>query len=144
MKIIDNHSIKKIIFFFFFLHSSFSFACRCNGDITPKKAYEGVDVVLLGKVTSIFGNPFQKGGEKVKIIVFKSWKASVSEVITVFSSTSCAFNFQMGEEYLLYLTQNKDTGSYRTSVCGGNVLGSDAKDNLDWLKKNTILKKEFN
>ena len=128
--------IKAALFIFFIIYTTQSYACRCVGDLTPKEAYEKVDVILLGTAVTISGDPFQKGGAEINIDVAKVWKCSVPEEIKIFSSTSCAFDFKIGEQYLLYLTKVKGADYYVTNACQGNVLVSEADDKLNWLKNN--------
>lgn len=133
---IKNCLIKAVLFVFVITCATQSYACRCAGDLTLDEAYENVDVVLLGTATTISGSPFQKGGAEIKIDVTKVWKCSVPKEIKIFSSTSCAFNFKTGEQYLLYLNKDKAADYYVTSSCYGNVSISEAGGKLNWLKNN--------
>jgi hypothetical protein len=128
--------VKAALFIFFIVYSSQSYACRCAGDLTPKQAYEKADIVLIGTATTISGDPFKKGGSSINIDVARAWKCHSPRVIKIFSSTSCAFNFSVGEQYLLYLNKVKGEDYYATDVCRGNVPVSEADDKLHWLKNN--------
>ncbi len=133
------YSIKIVLFLFLAVYSVNGYTCRCAGNLTPKEAFENVDVVLLGTTTSISGDPYLKGGAEIYISVSKTWKNPTPDVIKVFSSTSCAFNFKYGEQYLLYLHKVKGSDYYVTTSCQGNSLVSEAGEYLSWLKKNIEL-----
>lgn len=133
---IMKYLIKAVLFIFVIAYATQSYACRCAGDLTPNEAFENVDVVLLGTATTVSGSPFQKGGAEIKIDVAKVWKCSIPKEIKIFSSTSCAFNFKIGEQYLLYLNKDKSADYYVTSSCYGNVSISEAGEKLNWLKNN--------
>jgi len=134
--IIKIRLIKAAFFIFFISYSAQSYACRCAGDLTPKEAYDNVDIVLLGTTATISGDPFKKGGAEINIDVAKVWKCSVPKVIKIFSSTSCAFDFKIDEQYLLYLKKVKGKDYYVTDICQGNVSASKAGEKLNWLRGN--------
>ena len=68
------------------------------------------------------------------IAVSQSWKAQVLQSVSVSTSSSCAFEFVEGGEYLLYLYRTPD-GGYFTSRCVGDVALTKAGHALLWLKR---------
>lgn len=113
-----------------------SYACRCNHLISIENAYSQADIVLIGKVITLKGSPYIKGGAKAYIDVDKSWKKSTPISVKVLTSTTCAFDFKVGSQYLLYLYKVKDNDHYIARACQGNTLLSEAESDLQWLKKN--------
>jgi len=116
---------------------SYALACRCPGQISPESAYQRADVVLCGKVLTVKGD-IDKEGATARIRVLKVWKKRVQSEVDVFTSTTCAFVFRTGEEYLLYLYETPEGKYYSTKKCIGNLPISKAKKALNWLERNGV------
>lgn len=110
------------------------FACRCPGSISPIAAYKQADIVLWGKVMAVKGD-INKEGATARISVSKVWKKKIRNEVSVLTATTCAFEFQLNEEYLLYLYESPDGKYYTTKKCVGNLPISQAEKALDWLKR---------
>ena len=110
-----------------------SFACRCPDSISPTTAYRQADIVLLGKVMAVEGD-INREGATARISVSEVWKKKIQHEINVSTATTCAFEFKLHEEYLLYLHVSPDGEHYTTKKCVGNLPISEAKDALDRLK----------
>jgi hypothetical protein len=112
-------------------------ACRCPEPLSPEIAYDRADVVVCGKALSVQGNMYKEGAI-VRIKVFDAWKKKIHSEIDVFTSTTCAFDFQTGEEYLLYLYDMPEGKYYSTKKCVGNLPTSKAKKALLWIEQNGL------
>lgn len=110
-----------------------SLACRCIEDITPESAYRQADVVVRGQARTVRGD-INKEGATANVRVSQAWKKATRAEIEVLTSTTCAFEFQPGEEYLLYLRESSN-GTYTTRRCLGNRSIAEAQKALDWLKR---------
>ncbi len=129
-----NFLVKAVCLLFLLALPSYASACRCPGSISPASAYKRADVVLWGKVLDVKGN-IDKEGATAKISVLKAWKKGVRNEVDVFTSTTCAYVFQTGDEYLLYLSKSPDGKNYTTKKCVGNLPIPKAKKALDWLNR---------
>lgn len=108
-------------------------ACDCD---IPKSAREGLeqsDAVFTGKVksikkTKIDGEAFNEAWIEVGEI----WKGIKESQIVVYTSwSSCQFEFQEGEDYLLYSYQV--SGNYYVTNCGRSNKLSGATMDIDQL-----------
>jgi hypothetical protein len=116
---------------------SYGYACRCIEPASTALAYQQADIVLLGKVLTINGDINKDGGAIAKIDVLKSWKQTIETQVDVVTKTTCAYNFKIGEEYLLFLRKNKQTNELTTERCKGNLPVTEAKHALEWLEQHT-------
>lgn len=116
---------------------SHSYACRCLDLASTASAYQQADVVLLGRVSDVNGDINKDGGVIAKINVLKSWKQSVKMQVDISTKTTCAYDFKIGEEYLLFLRKNKQTNDLTTERCKGNLSNTKAKHALEWLEHHT-------
>lgn len=107
-------------------------ACRCPAHLPFSKAYARAESVVTGKVSAVATNP-DGNGSTATVTVSHAWKAQSPQTISVSTSTTCAFNFVQGEEYLLYLYRTPD-GGYYTSKCVGDLPLAKAEAALAWLK----------
>lgn len=112
-------------------------ACRCLEDIAPASAYRQADVVVWGQARAVRGD-INKEGATASVRVFKAWKKPVRAEIDILTSTTCAFVFRTGEEYLLYLHVSPDGARYTTKRCLGNRTIAEAQKALDWLKRHGV------
>jgi hypothetical protein len=112
----------------------YSHACRC-GSISPSTAYHQADVVLWGKVLTVKGNINTEAGATARISVLKLWKRGVANAneVEVLTRTTCAYDFKIGEEYLLFLNKDSHTDQFTTGICNGNLPIANAKNALKWL-----------
>jgi hypothetical protein len=109
------------------------FACRCPAHRSFSDAYARAESVVTGKVSALQKNA-DGNGSTATVIVSQSWKAQAPQTISVSTSTTCAFNFVQGEEYLLYLYRTSQ-GGYYTSKCVGDLPLAKAEPALSWLKR---------
>jgi hypothetical protein len=109
-----------------------AFACRCPAHRSLSDAYRRAASVITGKVTALQKNA-DGNGSTATLTVSQSWKAQAPQIISVSTSTTCAFNFVEGEEYLLYLYRT-EKGGYYTSKCVGDLPLAKAETALSWLK----------
>jgi len=114
-------------------------ACRCITSVSPEIAYQQADAVIQGTVVSIGGDFYREGGATAKIQVLKAWKKDVHGLLDVSTATTCAYDFQVGDEILLYLKLSEDGKHYTTRKCVGNLPICKAKESLKWLEQNGAL-----
>jgi hypothetical protein len=115
-------------------YSSNSFACSCAEVKTPEEGLTNSDNVFSGKVVDI-----KRVGDENKVLfkVSSVWKGdSQTQLIlyTSLSEASCGFEFQTGEEYLVYANKIDD-GRLHTSFCSRTTLLSNAEEDLRVLEK---------
>lgn len=99
-------------------------ACSCAPPGAPDAEMEKSAAVFSGRVTAVEA-PGPVGGvissaDRVKYTfqVSKVWKGPVAPMINVSSardSASCGYEFQIGEEYLVYATEAQ--GALTSSLC---------------------------
>ena len=109
-------------------------ACRCLEPASTADAYGRAHVVVRATVLSVDGVGDSPGGARAQLRVAEAWKADVASEIVVSTSTTCAFDFQAGNDYLLYLYPGAEPGEYSTRICVGNCLAANAEDALRWLR----------
>lgn len=109
-------------------------ACRCEGDLSPARAYERADAIVLGQVEKVDGDPEAQGGAMITLRPEMAWKAGVPASLKVETRTTCAYDFKAGQTYLVYLTRTGSATPYATGICNGNVTAAEAGKKLDWLK----------
>ncbi|ARS41503.1 hypothetical protein CA265_18330 [Sphingobacteriaceae bacterium GW460-11-11-14-LB5] len=147
-----------------------AFACTCY-EITTKQAINGAQIVMKGKViskilthnlsdistikTSDTTNIHYVMAHRilmavVKIKINKLYKGKISSdtitMITPKMSASCDFNFQIGDEYIVYATnhdttfmsskferKSKDINTYWTDQCSRTMLSNQSEE--DQIKK---------
>lgn len=113
---------------------SLAFACRCAGPVPPATAYRNAQVVVQGKILAVKGD-INKEGATARVEVSKAWKKKIKSELEVSTRTTCAYEFHVGEEYLIYLQQTADGGHYSTKKCVGNVKSAEAGNALTWLER---------
>lgn len=109
-------------------------ACRCLEPASTADAYGRAHVVVRATVLSVDGVGDSPGGARARLRVEEAWKADVAGEIVVSTSTTCAFDFQAGNEYLLYLYPGAQPSEYSTRICVGNCLAANAEGALRWLR----------
>jgi hypothetical protein len=109
-------------------------ACRCLEPASTADAYGKAQVVVRATVLSVDGVGDSPGGARARLRVEEAWKADVPAEMVVSTSTTCAFDFHAGNEYLLYLYPGPAAGEWSTRICVGNCLAADAEGALRWLR----------
>ena len=109
-------------------------ACRCPEYVRAETPYERAHFVITGKVVEVRPNA-DGDGWTATVTVDHAWKADIPKTISISSHTTCAFKFEQGADYVLYLFRNKKDGSYYTSKCAGNLPIADAASRLKWLEQ---------
>jgi hypothetical protein len=108
--------------------------CRCAPGLSERSAYKRAHAVVVAEVANVTAHA-SGNGSTAAIRVSKAWKAPVRREATVETSTTCAFDFQKSQKYVLYLFMSEGKGYY-TSRCVGNELVSEAEKKLEWLRRN--------
>ena len=109
-------------------------ACRCLEPASTADAYGRAHVVVRATVLSVDGVGDSPGGARARLRVEEAWKADVATEIVVTTSTTCAFDFQAGNDYLLCLYPGTGPSEYSTRICVGNCLAANAEGALRWLR----------
>jgi hypothetical protein len=121
------------------------FACSCVGG-DAKERLERSTAVFVGKVIDRSGiKSFQHGQlRKYTFDVDTAWKGVNDNRMTIYSydgsEASCGFQFDKGQSYLVYSYKDKDN-SMQTNLCSGNVLSSQAGEELKQLGTGTMINK---
>jgi len=110
-------------------------ACSCLPPLPPAKAFADADAVFMGKVVS-----FELTGEAfslrlAKFAVTKIWKgerSAVNEILTANNSAACGYEFQVGENYVIY-AYNAGDGKLHTNICTRTRPARFAADDLKYL-----------
>lgn len=111
------------------LMPSFAWACRCS-KLSFKAAFQQADSIVVAEVVQLSGD-INAEGVKARLKVSQSWKQPVETELWVTTRTTCAFEFKLGESYLLYL--NSTASGYSTNHCSGNLPLKQAEKTLFWL-----------
>jgi hypothetical protein len=115
-------------------------ACRCKPPATRAAAYREAVAVVVAQVAAVEQRP-DIDGLAATVHVAEAWKASVAPTTSVVSGTTCRFEMQPGETYLLYLTRDpkmlrpQDREGYATAICLGNVRRADGAKAIQWLRE---------
>ena len=70
------------------------------------------------------------------ITITAAWKQAVPATIEVFTDTNCAYPFETGREYVLFLLKDRPLAGYVTGRCMGNQPAIQADTVLRWLRRN--------
>jgi len=109
-------------------------ACRCQQPTPPPcEAYKSVDLVVTGRVTAVRPDP-ATNSVTATVTVLKSWKKRAPAEITVVTGDTCAYQFVVGREDLLYLFAG-ESGGYTTNRCFGNRAAKSAAKAIQWLNR---------
>ncbi|MGW5955405.1 cobalamin biosynthesis protein CbiN [Bacillus mycoides] len=130
-RIIYLLSLVLICSFTFFILPEKSYACDCI-NVSPEDAFQKNDVVFEGKVLEV--QEKGEGGIKTLFEVKKIWKGTSSSQIIIYtsSSSSCAFRFAEGGEYLVF-SSYRGAGKLETSMCSGTKRLDEAE-----MERNTL------
>ena len=113
-------------------------ACRCLEPLA-KDAYAGAYVVIQARVIEVVPAPEGDGGIAI-LSVSQAWKRDIMERLAVMTVTSCAYPWQEGKEYILFLVR-ESTGLFSTARCLGNKPLAEAAELIRWLHKNGHISK---
>ncbi|MFK4423266.1 cobalamin biosynthesis protein CbiN [Bacillus sp. RC51] len=110
-------SLVLICSFTYFILPEKSYACDCT-KASPEERLQQNDVVFEGKVLEVQ----EKDGRMTTLFeVKKIWKGTSSSQIIIYtsSSSSCAFRFAEGGEYLVFSSHRGEVKLLETSSCSG-------------------------
>jgi hypothetical protein len=119
-----------------------TYACSCVGGDALVKLNRS-NAVFTGKVIEVGGtSKFDFGRlREYTFQVDQAWKGVTTNTVTIYSydgsSASCGFSFTKGETYLVYTNEAQD-GRLQTNLCNGNVMLSQAGEDLNLLGPATI------
>lgn len=118
--------------------------CSCRPVLQPVAAAERASLVLQGTVIafrdSVLSSAYGRGRVRVAHVrVSASWKpAPVDSVVHIATSwDSCAFQFKVGEDYLIYAAVDRQLAMPTTSMCTRTQPASGASADLQALGKPT-------
>ncbi|MEP6925694.1 MAG: hypothetical protein ABI954_14605 [Pyrinomonadaceae bacterium] len=111
-----------------------TYACTCVKNQSQRKLYQQAGTVVIGKIISLETIDQTTQTVRAMVEVEQAWKTTVAQQITIITGDSCAFAFEKGSKYLLYLSKT-DANDWSTSVCSGNKKREQAGKSLSWLKK---------
>ena len=119
-------------------------ACRCLSFEPACQAFWKTDAVFSGKVISITPEPVPKhyGQEMppnrvVRFLVsepFRGVNSSEIEIVTERGDGGCGFEFQIGEQYIVYAHRRTTDNRLWTSICSRTSLSAKAKEDLAYLQ----------
>jgi hypothetical protein len=121
-------------------------ACMCPG-IEPDLAYQNASVVFMGtveKITELTREIVHEGiparasdGRIVRITVEEYFKGTGGPEIELRgNNTSCDISFEAGKRYIVYASQNSQTGALQAFSCSRTRLLDDyAKPDLSYLRR---------
>lgn len=113
-------------------------ACRCL-EPGARDAYAGAYAIIQARVTEVVPAPEGDGGIAI-LVVSQAWKRDVPEKLAVITITNCAYPWQEGKEYILFLLR-ESTGLFSTARCLGNRPVGEAAWLIRWLHKNGHISK---
>lgn len=137
-------------------------ACRCSTP-TLEEAFARADAVFEAKILSLgprcesptepvrdirqdSGDPSPRdpwsllqgscGGQRVELLITRSWKGNVGEPSTIRTSRggACGYSFEKGRQYLIFAFRDKE-GLLWTDICTRTRAAKDARQDLRNLKK---------
>jgi hypothetical protein len=121
----------------FVLGANSASACSCL-PATPQEYFKRSSAVFSGKVIDVVEQSSGRAGpsrflegRKVIFQVSRVWKGKNERqlvVMTSDSSASCGYEFQEGQEYLVYASNEE--ARLQTGLCNGTKLFSDARADL--------------
>lgn len=116
-------------------------ACRCVEPVPPKTAYRHASAVVMAKVLDVRTDAAQQSST-ARLAVSQHWKLDTAAEIEVFTDTTCAYPFEAGREYVLFLRKDRPRPGYVSERCMGNqpTDGDKAAPVLRWLRKNGAAK----
>lgn len=123
-------------------------ACSCFSGGPPCQSFGNTFAVFSGKVESITDSPreyspvagrtFNVIDKKISFTVTESFRGiseKTVEVITSSQSSACGYNFEVGQEYVVYAYQNKETGKLGTGICTRTRPIERAEEDLKYFRE---------
>src|SRR4030095_12926656 len=113
----------------FMLVSRSASACQCGG-IEPDLAYQNAILVFTGTVEKT--TPLT-----VRLTVEEPFKGNVGTEIELRSNrSSCDISFEVGKRYVVYASQDLETGALGASTCNRTkILDDYAKPDMSYLRR---------
>ena len=118
---------------FMVLNPAIGWACRCKNPATTSAAYSKADIVVYGHVDSLTGDINTQSGSVAAITVSDAWKGEVPRQIKLNNQTTCAYDFKVGQYYLVFLNKTATKGELETTICSGNLSVGDVGSAKQWL-----------
>jgi len=115
--------------------SGHAHACSCFPPPPPSQAFFEADAVLLAKVIS-FEQVDSLFHRVARLSIERIWKGDeekARDIYTAASSASCGYDFQIGEDYLIYAFEYDD-GKLHTHLCTRTALVEAAGEDLRFLE----------
>jgi hypothetical protein len=103
-------------------------ACSCAPSPPPQEALQQASAVFTGTVVAVDTSGVTS---TVRLQVDRSWKGAKCGEVTVTTpadSAACGFDFQVGQNYLVYA--DKQQGKFSVSLCSRTSLTSQAGEDL--------------
>jgi hypothetical protein len=114
--------------------SAQALACRCVEPVAPKIAYRNASVAVRAEVVALRSD-VARDATTATLKVSQRWKGEVSQSIEVITDSTCAYPFENGREYVLFLQKDRGLPGYSTARCMGNQPIDKADPALKWLEK---------
>lgn len=127
-----------LLFFSIQLNAMPAFACSCIPPQPPEQSFDEVDAVFVATVDDIKESPLSTSSLDPKTVflnVSQSWKGVSNQKITIQTardSASCGYNFEVGEQYLIYA--NNTDGKLTTGLCSRTQLIQSADEDMEFLQ----------
>lgn len=131
-----------------FLFNIAANACSCFSGGPPCQSFGNTSAVFSGKVESITdvpreyspvaGRKFTVIDKKVTFSIIESFRGvseKTIEVTTSSQSSACGYPFEVGQEYVVYAYQNKETGKLGTGICTRTRLLAKAEEDLQYFRE---------
>ncbi|MEX1014049.1 MAG: hypothetical protein WDZ80_02730 [Candidatus Paceibacterota bacterium] len=122
----------------FALNTSSVSACSCIPPVPPTEAIEQSSAVFSGLVTNLendeYSRDFNPNPVIVTVEVMDVWKGIDSSEVTLETarqSATCGYNFEEGEEYLIYA--HGPNNDLSVSACSRTSLLSNAQNDIEEL-----------
>lgn len=135
--------MKKIIVLFaiFILSITSVIACSCIAPGSPPEEREKAAAVFQGRVIELDDNRFSSTNPttKVKFQVTKVWKGGIGTehiIETSTSSAACGYNFELGEEYIVYTSWEDPT---QVTLCSRTARVSESTEDINLLGEGTVI-----
>lgn len=108
-----------------------AFGCRCT-EPTTKRAYARAEAVARVRIVEV-SEPTSDGTVTAQGEVESAWKAGLPSRIRIITGEDCAYPFESGHTYLLFLFKGEqEWGTYR---CRGNKTDAESAQAVRWLKR---------
>ncbi|MFC5405845.1 hypothetical protein [Cohnella soli] len=118
-----------------------AYACSCAGS-SVKEKLERSGAIFVGTVVKRGGTKKSQHGKlrQYTFAVQQAWKGVSGPRISIYSydgsSSSCGFEFDKGQSYLVYSYEDKDR-TLQTNLCSGNVPLAQADQDIQQLGAGT-------